>query len=160
VDSGTNEGGYICPERASFQSVLILVAHFDQNIQKWGNERANRYWEAHLKPGHVPPDHKVESFIRSKYESRRWAMDGPPPADPSVLDGDAAEVPVSNITPPFLLELLAFYKRTLIMSAGSRGTGSTCSASSNSCNTSTSGGQCPANEHRTRTTDTAHTPVS
>ncbi|KAG9003755.1 hypothetical protein FRB90_011129 [Tulasnella sp. 427] len=56
------------------------------SIQKWGNRRANAYWEAHLKAGHVPPDHKVESFIRSKYESRRWAMEGPPPEDPSVLD--------------------------------------------------------------------------
>lgn len=26
------------------------------SIQKWGNERANLYWEAHLKKGHVPPD--------------------------------------------------------------------------------------------------------
>ena len=29
---------------------------------------------------------KMESFIRSKYESRRWALDGPPPPDPSVLE--------------------------------------------------------------------------
>ncbi|KIJ60566.1 hypothetical protein HYDPIDRAFT_183588 [Hydnomerulius pinastri MD-312] len=58
-------------------------------IQKWGNRRANLYWEAHLKSGHVPPDHKMESFIRSKYESRRWAMDGPPPSDPSVLEGSS-----------------------------------------------------------------------
>lgn len=37
---------------------------------------------------------KMESFIRSKYESRRWAMDGPPPNDPSILDTDTtAEVP-------------------------------------------------------------------
>ncbi|KAF8439314.1 hypothetical protein L210DRAFT_3402416, partial [Boletus edulis BED1] len=57
-----------------------------ESIQRWGNCRANMYWEAHLKAGHVPPDHKMESFIRSKYESRRWAMDGPPPSDPSVLD--------------------------------------------------------------------------
>ncbi|KAI0005295.1 hypothetical protein BJV74DRAFT_762277 [Russula compacta] len=58
-----------------------------ENIQKWGNRLANLYWEAHLKPGHVPPDHKIESFIRSKYESRRWARDGHPPSDPSVLEG-------------------------------------------------------------------------
>ncbi|KAH9920340.1 uncharacterized protein B0H18DRAFT_1025038 [Fomitopsis serialis] len=32
---------------------------------------------------------KMESFIRSKYESRRWAMDGPPPSDPSTLDGQS-----------------------------------------------------------------------
>ena len=27
-----------------------------QNIQKWGNRRANLYLEKHLKAGHVPPD--------------------------------------------------------------------------------------------------------
>ncbi|KAG9119030.1 hypothetical protein FRC07_006166 [Ceratobasidium sp. 392] len=63
------------------------------SIQKWGNERANLYWEAHLKAGHQPPDHKMESFIRSKYESRRWAMEGPPPSDPSTLGGGSAAVP-------------------------------------------------------------------
>lgn len=35
---------------------------------------------------------KMDSFIRSKYESRRWAMDGPPPSDPSTLEGGATEV--------------------------------------------------------------------
>ncbi|KAF9014888.1 putative GTPase activating protein for Arf-domain-containing protein [Cyathus striatus] len=57
-----------------------------ESIQKWGNHRANLYWEAHLKPGHIPPEHKMESFIRSKYESRRWALEGPLPSDPSVLE--------------------------------------------------------------------------
>ena len=60
------------------------------SVQKWGNRRCNLYWEAHLKAGHVPTDHKIESFIRSKYESRRWAKDGPLPSDPSVLDGGAS----------------------------------------------------------------------
>jgi stromal membrane-associated protein len=31
-------------------------SHGLQNIQKWGNRRANLYWEAHLKSGHMPPD--------------------------------------------------------------------------------------------------------
>lgn len=31
-----------------------------QSIQKWGNHRANLYWEAHLKAGHIPPDQYVE----------------------------------------------------------------------------------------------------
>ncbi|KAM6497816.1 putative GTPase activating protein for Arf domain containing protein [Amanita muscaria] len=67
-----------------------------ESIQKWGNRRANLYWEAHLKLGHVPPEHKMESFIRSKYESRRWAMEGPLPQDPSVLEQtgqDAQQTP-------------------------------------------------------------------
>ncbi|CAK5264182.1 unnamed protein product [Mycena citricolor] len=69
------------------------------SIQKWGNRLANLYWEAHLKPGHIPPDHKMESFIRSKYESRRWALEGPPPPDPSLLDGDATTATVPESTP-------------------------------------------------------------
>lgn len=36
----------------------------------------------------------MESFIRSKYESRRWALDGLPPSDPSVLENaSTAAVP-------------------------------------------------------------------
>jgi stromal membrane-associated protein len=41
----------------------------------------------------------MESFIRSKYESRRWALDGPPPEDPSILED---EPPIS--TPPRTLQ--------------------------------------------------------
>jgi stromal membrane-associated protein len=40
----------------------------------------------------------MESFIRSKYESRRWAMEGPPPSDPSVLE-DADELGQSISAP-------------------------------------------------------------
>ena len=35
----------------------------------------------------------MESFIRSKYESRRWALDGPPPVDPSLLDDGIPSAP-------------------------------------------------------------------
>jgi len=69
------------------------------SIQKWGNRLANMYWEAHLKPGHIPADHKMDSFIRSKYESRRWAMEGPPPSDPSVLENGAASTPAEAVPP-------------------------------------------------------------
>lgn len=62
------------------------------NIQRWGNKRANAYWEAHLKQGHMPPEHKMESFIRSKYETKRWALEGPVP-DPESLDDDDDESP-------------------------------------------------------------------
>lgn len=67
-----------------------------QSIQKWGNRRANLYWEAHLKAGHIPPDHKMESYIRSKYESRRWALDDPLPSDPSVLEDRGESTPSLN----------------------------------------------------------------
>ncbi|KAJ7576782.1 hypothetical protein C8J56DRAFT_971560 [Mycena floridula] len=64
----------------------VWTAEQMESIQKWGNRLANLYWEAHLKAGHIPPEHKMESFVRSKYESRRWALEGPVPTDPSVLD--------------------------------------------------------------------------
>ena len=39
------------------QNLLTLCLHtVFQSIQKWGNHRANLYWEAHLKPGHTPPE--------------------------------------------------------------------------------------------------------
>jgi len=42
----------------------------------------------------------MESFIRSKYESRRWALEGPPPADPSVLDNGSSSAPAPVTTSP------------------------------------------------------------
>ena len=65
-----------------------------QSIQRWGNARANQYWEAKLAAGHVPSDSKIENFIRTKYESKRWVMDGPMP-DPLTLGGGDDDV-VSN----------------------------------------------------------------
>lgn len=62
-----------------------------QSVLKWGNARANKYWESKLAPGHVPSEAKIENFIRTKYESKRWVMDGPMP-DPSTLDSDDDDV--------------------------------------------------------------------
>ncbi|KAF7125800.1 hypothetical protein CNMCM5793_002093 [Aspergillus hiratsukae] len=62
-----------------------------QSVIRWGNARANKYWEAKLASGHVPSEAKIENFIRTKYESKRWVMDGPMP-DPATLDvGDDNE---------------------------------------------------------------------
>jgi stromal membrane-associated protein len=63
---------------------------------KWGNGRANKYWEAKLAPGHVPSEAKIENFIRTKYESKRWVMDGPMP-DPSTLGNDEDVVCLPHI---------------------------------------------------------------
>lgn len=66
-----------------------------QSILKWGNTRANKYWESKLQTGHVPSEAKIENFIRTKYESRRWVMDGPMP-DPATL-GDDDDVPLNVV---------------------------------------------------------------
>lgn len=68
-----------------------------QSVLNWGNARANKYWEAKLAPGHVPSEAKIENFIRTKYELKRWVMDGPMP-DPSTLDTEADDdVPLSVV---------------------------------------------------------------
>ncbi|KAI3645909.1 hypothetical protein MP228_008837 [Amoeboaphelidium protococcarum] len=64
--------------------------HID-NMLKWGNARANKYWEHSLGPNHTPDDSRMESFIRSKYEYKKFVMSGPIPEDPSVLDGSAKQ---------------------------------------------------------------------
>ncbi|KAJ5125881.1 hypothetical protein N7526_008058 [Penicillium atrosanguineum] len=67
-----------------------------QSVVKWGNARANRYWEAKLAPGHVPSEAKIENFIRTKYDTKRWAMDGGIP-DPSTLDDGDDDVPLAVV---------------------------------------------------------------
>ncbi|EGS19923.1 ARF GTPase activator-like protein [Thermochaetoides thermophila DSM 1495] len=68
-----------------------------QSILNWGNARANKYWEAKLPPGHIPSEAKIENFIRTKYELKRWVMDGPMP-DPSTLDAEGDDdVPLSVV---------------------------------------------------------------
>ncbi|KAL2133466.1 hypothetical protein VTI74DRAFT_2308 [Chaetomium olivicolor] len=68
-----------------------------QSILSWGNARANKYWEAKLAPGHVPSEAKIENFIRTKYELKRWVMDGPMP-DPATLDAEGDDdVPLSVV---------------------------------------------------------------
>jgi len=82
---------------------------------QWGNRRANRYWEAKLKDnsggqGHVPREEKIENFIRTKYESKRWVMDGPMP-DPETLGGEEDdEVPLNLVQERVKLERSASQK--------------------------------------------------
>ncbi|KAL8810153.1 MAG: hypothetical protein Q9200_002806 [Gallowayella weberi] len=68
-----------------------------QSVLRWGNSRANKYWESKLAPGHVPSEAKIENFIRTKYESKRWVLDGPMP-DPATLDADGDDdVPLNVV---------------------------------------------------------------
>jgi stromal membrane-associated protein len=68
-----------------------------QSVLNWGNARANKYWEHKLAVGHAPSESKIENFIRTKYELKRWTMDGPRP-DPATLDVDGDDdVPLSLV---------------------------------------------------------------
>ncbi|KAF4539278.1 Arf GTPase activating protein [Lasiodiplodia theobromae] len=75
-----------------------------QSMLRWGNARANKYWEAKLAPGHIPSESKIENFIRTKYDSKRWVMDGPMP-DPATLDAEGDDdVPLNVVQEKAKLE--------------------------------------------------------
>ncbi|SAM09746.1 hypothetical protein [Absidia glauca] len=67
-----------------------------ESMEKWGNERANMYWEANLKDS-KPNESNMDMWIRSKYELKRWAMKGPIP-DPSSLKGGATSSATTTTT--------------------------------------------------------------
>ncbi|KAH8666734.1 hypothetical protein BX600DRAFT_511636 [Xylariales sp. PMI_506] len=68
-----------------------------QSILSWGNARANKYWESKLAAGHMPSESKIENFIRTKYELKRWVMEGPMP-DPASLDVEGDDdIPLSIV---------------------------------------------------------------
>jgi len=64
------------------------------NMVKWGNARAAKYWEANLKD-RKPSESNIDGWIRAKYEHKRWAMKGPIP-DPSALGGDGPDVSIAS----------------------------------------------------------------
>lgn len=52
-----------------------LDAWTDEQVEsmvKWGNEKCNLYWEAKLPQGYIPDGSKIENFIRTKYDMKKW----------------------------------------------------------------------------------------
>lgn len=45
-----------------------------ENMVKWGNANVNQYWEDKLPSGYMPDQLKIENFIRTKYDLRKWTM--------------------------------------------------------------------------------------
>ncbi|KAF9129280.1 hypothetical protein BGW39_004291 [Mortierella sp. 14UC] len=57
-----------------------------ENMIKWGNDKANKYWEARLPESSIPNENTsgIDPWIRSKYEWKQFASKGPIP-DPADL---------------------------------------------------------------------------
>lgn len=43
-----------------------------ENMVRWGNEKSNLYWESKLPDGYIPDQLKIENFIRTKYDMKKW----------------------------------------------------------------------------------------
>ncbi|KAM7184148.1 hypothetical protein V8F33_013163 [Rhypophila sp. PSN 637] len=92
-----------------------------KSVLSWGNARANKYWEAKLAPGHMPSEAKIENFIRTKYELKRWVMDGPMP-DPATLDSEGDDdIPLSIVKEKQTIERRESVRKSSVgQSSGSR----------------------------------------
>ncbi|QRG40214.1 hypothetical protein FDK38_004678 [Candidozyma auris] len=80
-----------------------LDAWTDEQVEsmlKWGNSKCNAYWESKLPDGYVPDASKIENFIRTKYDMRKWAASSKP--DPSAIPAksvaSSAPAPVQKHT--------------------------------------------------------------
>ncbi|KAF9966980.1 hypothetical protein BGZ70_000520 [Mortierella alpina] len=71
-----------------------------ENMIKWGNEKANLYWEARLPETSIPNENTsgIDPWIRSKYEWKQFTNKEPIP-DPSEL-GPIDEAMLMDLTQP------------------------------------------------------------
>lgn len=76
-----------------------LDAWTDEQVElmvKWGNAKCNAYWEAKLPDQYVPDGLKIENFIRTKYDLKKWVASVQVPEPSSIKTGsDAAALNVS-----------------------------------------------------------------
>lgn len=84
--------------------LVDLDAWTDEQVElmvKWGNEKCNGYWEAKLPEGYVPDASKIENFIRTKYDLKKWAL-LPTRPDPMTVSGKdkVPEKPVTTAPTP------------------------------------------------------------
>ncbi|EPY53469.1 GTPase activating protein [Schizosaccharomyces cryophilus OY26] len=70
-----------------------------ENMQRWGNQRANMYWEANLTDGHIPSDSKVATFIRTKYELRKWVLSREIPSPETLIPFEKMNPSISSPEP-------------------------------------------------------------
>lgn len=75
-----------------------LDAWTDEQIEsmvKWGNERCNIYWESKLPQDYIPDPLKIENFIRTKYDLKKWVSSNSIP-DPLTIKASSPSNVQSN----------------------------------------------------------------
>ncbi|KAL7663394.1 Arf-GAP domain-containing protein [[Candida] zeylanoides] len=76
-----------------------LDAWTDEQVEsmlRWGNDKCNAYWEAKLPAGYVPDASKIENFIRTKYDMKKWVASSRVP-DPATLAPAKPEPATTNL---------------------------------------------------------------
>lgn len=70
-----------------------LDAWTDEQVElmiKWGNEKCNIYWESKLPDGYVPDQLKIDNFIRTKYDLKKWTLSSTVP-DPLSIKASSGQ---------------------------------------------------------------------
>ncbi|KAG7662295.1 AGE2 [[Candida] subhashii] len=67
-----------------------------ENMVKWGNEKCNAYWESKLPEGYIPDSSKIENFIRTKYDLKKWTGSHHIP-DPSTIKTSSPAPKVADL---------------------------------------------------------------
>lgn len=67
-----------------------------KSMVNWGNEKSNIYWEHNLPKDYVPEDSKIQNFIRTKYELKKWVSTKNVP-DPSTITCSANASNIPNV---------------------------------------------------------------
>ncbi|KAK6457230.1 zinc finger protein [Scheffersomyces xylosifermentans] len=70
-----------------------------ENMVKWGNERCNAFWEAKLPDDYIPDQSKIESFIRTKYDIKKWAASSTVP-NPLSIKVTQSSTSAQNVVAP------------------------------------------------------------
>ncbi|ABN66518.2 zinc finger protein [Scheffersomyces stipitis CBS 6054] len=67
-----------------------------ENMVLWGNDKCNTFWEAKLPDSYIPDSSKIESFIRTKYDIKKWAASShiPDPLSIKVSSGTTSTTAV------------------------------------------------------------------
>lgn len=69
-----------------------------QSMVKWGNRKANKYWEAKLDANHIPAEGKIDNFVKTKYVSKRWTDQETRPDPDDLSDEEVHSIPHVNET--------------------------------------------------------------
>ncbi|KAJ3113136.1 hypothetical protein HK100_002085 [Physocladia obscura] len=93
---------YLCASAALVKSADLDAWTPEQiaNMVKWGNAKANAYWEASLPADFQgPPESGIDQWIRDKYEGKRFTAGGPIP-DPDTIPFPDGILPASSTPSP------------------------------------------------------------
>lgn len=82
-----------------------LDAWTDEQVElmvKWGNAKCNSYWEAKLPDNYIPDQLKIENFIRTKYDMKKWVASAtvPNPLSIKQTQEKPIEKPKNNKSTP------------------------------------------------------------